>query len=44
MPIMEQVYRIRYEDMEPKEAMITLMSRDLRYEHDEEEESGMMGS
>lgn len=38
MPIVEQVYRILYEDMEPKEAMITLMSRDLGYEHDKEED------
>ena len=37
MPIAEQVYRILYENLDPKEAMITLMSRDLRYEHDETE-------
>lgn len=36
MPIAEQVYRILYEGLEPKRALRTLMSRDLRPEHDEE--------
>jgi len=36
MPIAEQVYRILYEDLDPKEALRILMSRDLRQEHDEE--------
>jgi glycerol-3-phosphate dehydrogenase (NAD(P)+) len=37
MPIAEQVYRILYENYDPKEALHTLMSRDLKYEHDEKE-------
>ncbi len=36
MPIAEQVYRMLYEDLDPKEALQTLMSRDLRQELDEE--------
>ena len=36
MPIAEQIYRILYEDLEPKEALHVLMSRDLRQEMDEE--------
>jgi len=36
MPIAEQVYRILYEDLDPREALRVLMSRDLRQEHDEE--------
>jgi glycerol-3-phosphate dehydrogenase (NAD(P)+) len=36
MPIAEQIYRILYEDLDPKEALRILMSRDLRQEHDEE--------
>jgi len=36
MPIAEQVYRILYEDLDPKEALRILMNRDLRQEHDEE--------
>jgi glycerol-3-phosphate dehydrogenase (NAD(P)+) len=36
MPIAEQVYRILYEDLDPREALRALMSRDLRQEQDEE--------
>jgi glycerol-3-phosphate dehydrogenase (NAD(P)+) len=36
MPIAEQVYRMLYEDLDPKEALQVLMSRDLRHELDEE--------
>ena len=36
MPIVEQVYRMLYEDLDPKEALQILMSRDLRHEIDEE--------
>lgn len=36
MPIAEQIYRILYEGLDPKEALRILMSRDLRQEHDEE--------
>ena len=36
MPIAEQVYRILYEDLDPKEALHTLMIRDLKHEYDEE--------
>ena len=36
MPIAEQIYRILYEDLDPKAALRILMSRDLRQEHDEE--------
>jgi glycerol-3-phosphate dehydrogenase (NAD(P)+) len=35
MPIAEQVYRILYEDLDPKKALRTLMTRDLKQEHDE---------
>ncbi len=35
MPIAEQVYRILYEDLDPKEALRILMSRDLKQEFDE---------
>jgi glycerol-3-phosphate dehydrogenase (NAD(P)+) len=35
MPIAEQVFRMLYEDLDPKEALRILMSRDLRQEHDE---------
>lgn len=34
MPIAEQVYRMLYENLDPKEALRILMSRDLRQEHD----------
>lgn len=37
IPIAEQVYRILYENYDPKEALHTLMSRDLKYEHEGEE-------
>ena len=36
MPITEQLYRVLYEDLDPKQALQTLMSRDLRSEIDEE--------
>lgn len=36
MPITEQLYRVLYEDLDPKEAVQTLMSRDLKHELDEE--------
>ena len=36
MPIAEQVYRMLYEDLDPKKALQTLMSRGLRQELDEE--------
>ena len=36
MPIVEQVYGILYEDVDPKEALQTLMSRGLKHEIDEE--------
>lgn len=36
MPIAEQVYRMLYEDLDPKEALQILMTRDLRHELDEE--------
>ncbi len=36
MPITEQIYRILYEGLDPKEALQTLMSRDLKHELDEE--------
>ena len=36
MPIAEQVYHILYEDLDPKEALRALMSRDLKQESDEE--------
>jgi glycerol-3-phosphate dehydrogenase (NAD(P)+) len=36
MPIAEQIYRILYEDLDPKEALRMLMNRDLRQEIDEE--------
>jgi len=35
MPIAEHVYRILYEDLDPREALHALMIRDLKYEHDE---------
>ncbi len=34
MPIAEQVYRMLYENLDPKEALRILMSRHLRQEHD----------
>jgi len=34
MPIAEQVYRILYENLDPKVALKTLMNRDLKQEHD----------
>ena len=34
MPIADQVYRIIYEGLDPKEALRTLMSRELKHEHD----------
>ncbi len=36
IPIAEQVYRMLYEDLDPKEALQSLMSRHLRHELDEE--------
>lgn len=36
MPIAEQLYRMLYEDLDPKEALQALMSRDLKHELDEE--------
>ncbi len=36
MPIVEQVYRILYEDLDPNEALQVLMSRNLKHELDEE--------
>jgi len=36
MPIAEQIYRILYEDLDPKEALRMLMNRNLRREIDEE--------
>lgn len=36
MPIAEQIYRILYEALDPKEALRMLMNRDLRREIDEE--------
>jgi glycerol-3-phosphate dehydrogenase (NAD(P)+) len=36
MPIAEQIYRMLYEDLDPKEALQTLMTRDLKHELDEE--------
>ena len=36
MPISEHVYRILYEDLDPREALHALMIRDLKREHDEE--------
>ena len=34
MPISEHVYRILYEDLDPREALHSLMMRDPKYEHD----------
>ena len=36
MPITEQIYRMLYEDLDPKEALRILMSRDLKHELDED--------
>ncbi len=36
MPIIDQVYHMLYEGLDPKEALQSLMSRDLRHELDEE--------
>jgi glycerol-3-phosphate dehydrogenase (NAD(P)+) len=36
MPIAEQIYRMLYEELNPKEALQALMNRDLRQEMDEE--------
>ena len=36
MPICEEVYRILYEDLSPKEALYRLMTRDLKQELDEQ--------
>jgi glycerol-3-phosphate dehydrogenase (NAD(P)+) len=36
MPIVEQLYRMLYEDLDAKEALQTLMTRDLKHELDEE--------
>ena len=36
MPITEQLYRMLYEDLDPKKALQSLMSRDLKHEIDEE--------
>ena len=36
MPITKQLYSMLYEDLDPKEALQTLMSRDLKHELDQE--------
>lgn len=36
MPISHEIYRILYEDVSPKEAVLTLMTRDLKQEMDEQ--------
>ena len=36
MPISHEIYRILYEDLDPKEAVYRLMTRDLKQELDEE--------
>jgi glycerol-3-phosphate dehydrogenase (NAD(P)+) len=36
MPISHETYRILYEDLSPREAVIRLMTRDLKQELDEE--------
>ncbi len=36
MPISHEMYRILYEDLDPKEAVYRLMTRDLKQELDEE--------
>jgi glycerol-3-phosphate dehydrogenase (NAD(P)+) len=36
MPIVEQVYRMLYEDIDPREALQALMGRDLKHEIDDE--------
>jgi glycerol-3-phosphate dehydrogenase (NAD(P)+) len=36
MPIVEQVYRMLYEDLDPRKALETLMTRDLKHEIDDE--------
>lgn len=36
MPITEQLYRMLYEDLDPREALSALMTRDLKHEFDEE--------
>ena len=38
MPIVEQVYRMLYEDLDPREALQVLMTRDLKHEIDDEDE------
>jgi glycerol-3-phosphate dehydrogenase (NAD(P)+) len=35
MPITEQVYRVLYENISPKEAVVALMSRNLKPEFTE---------
>jgi glycerol-3-phosphate dehydrogenase (NAD(P)+) len=37
MPIVEQVYRMLYEDLDPKKALQALMTRDLKHEIDDED-------
>jgi glycerol-3-phosphate dehydrogenase (NAD(P)+) len=36
MPIVEQMYAMLFEDLDPKQALQTLMSRGLKHEIDEE--------
>jgi len=36
MPISHEIYRILYEDVSPKEAVLRLMTRDLKQEMDEQ--------
>jgi glycerol-3-phosphate dehydrogenase (NAD(P)+) len=36
MPIAEQVYYILYENRNPKEALKSLMTRELKHEHEED--------
>jgi glycerol-3-phosphate dehydrogenase (NAD(P)+) len=36
MPISHEMYRILYEDLDPKEAVYRLMTRDLKQELDEQ--------
>jgi glycerol-3-phosphate dehydrogenase (NAD(P)+) len=36
MPISEAVYRVLHEDLSPKDALVQLMTRDLKHELDEQ--------
>ncbi|MDP3283459.1 MAG: glycerol-3-phosphate dehydrogenase, partial [Desulfobacterales bacterium] len=36
MPISHEIYRVLYEDVSPKEAVLRLMTRDLNQEMDEQ--------